>query len=562
MKKRVGFTGLVALMLLIVGALQAAAAPAAQTTTAWTAAYFANPSLLGDPAFTRDEPNVDFAWGDKSPGGDVPADDFSARWERWLLVDTAGNWTFTTIADGGVRLFVDDHLVIDAWSERAGDPSTAAHTVALNLTQSFHLVRVEYYHRTGNAEAHLLVTSAAFPDWRGEYFDNPDLVGAPVFVRNDSAIDFDFGNAGPGGGIPGTDFSVRWTSSPYFDAGAYHFTTRSDDGVRLWIDNRLLIDQWHDANPTSYSGDITLGAGNHFVKLEFYQHGGNALATLDWAPVLGSEIWHGEYFDNTGLQGEPAFARDDTDIFYNWGSMPPGSGIRQGVNWSARWTARRNTPAAGYYTVSATADDGVRVWVDNAPLIDEWHDSSPTTYAAMPYLGAGQHDWRVEFYQHTGDASLRVEITPGASMPAKDAAQRTFVVDTQSGNFIKGGGGWQSAPNDSGGAARRTKNSVFAQTDGDWARWFAPVTRAGYYQVAVYLPGSVGTTRRARYEIAHAGAYDFVDVNQSLYSKQWVVLGVFYFSATGGEYVALADVTYEPAESTVVVADAVRFGAR
>jgi hypothetical protein len=388
------------------------------------------------------------------------------------------------------------------------------------------------------------------------------LVGAPAFVRNDSAISFNFGTAGPGGGVRGTDFSVRWTGSPYFDAGTYRFTTQTDDGVRLWIDNRLLIDQWHDASPTSYSGDITLGAGNHFVKMEFYQHGGSALVTLTWASIRGSEIWHGDYFDNAGLQGAAAFSSDDVNINFSWGNAPPGSGLSQGVNWSARWTARRNTPTAGYYTVSATADDGVRVWVDNALVIDEWHDSSSTTYTAMPYLSSGQHDWRVEFYQHAGTASLRVDIQPGAIIPATDSAPRDLAVDTQSSNFLKSGSDWTSVPNDSGGVALWTKNHVFAQTDSARVRWYAPLTRAGYYQVSVYLPGSVGTTRRARYEIAHGGAYDFVTLNQSLYSKQWVPLGVFYFAAAGNEYVSLSDVTYEPTQSTVVAADAVRFAAR
>lgn len=186
---------------------RASASPAAQSTTAWTGSYYANPDLQGDPAFTREDASIDFGWGEISPGGGIPASDFSARWTRWVSISTPGEWKFTTITDGGVRLFIDDNLVIDGWSDQA----TSARTVALNLTQSFHLVKMEYAHHSGNAEAHLIITSASYPDWRGEYFDNPDLVGAPVFVRNDSAIHFDFGTAGPGGKIPGTNFSVRWT---------------------------------------------------------------------------------------------------------------------------------------------------------------------------------------------------------------------------------------------------------------------------------------------------------------------------------------------------------------
>ncbi len=556
MTKRVRFIALALLMLW----LASVAGAAAQTTSAWASAYFANPNLQGEPAFTRNDAAIDFTWGVGSPGGGIPSSNFSARWTRWILIDTPGNWTFTTIADNGVRLFVDDNLVVDAWN----DQPTTAHTVALNLTQSFHLVRMEYSHRAGNAEAHLLISSASFPDWRGEYYNNPDLVGAPVFIRNDSAINFDFGTAGPGGGIPGTNFSVRWTGSRDYDAGAYRFTTKTDDGMRLWIDNQLLIDQWHDQTPTSYFADVQLSAGYHFVKMEYYQHGSGAQAVLNFTPTDG-ETWHGEFFGNPGLQGSPALTRDDASINFDWGSAPPGAGITQGVNWSARWRAHQNTVNAGYYSVAATADDGVRVYVDNASVIDQWHDASPTTYAAMVYLTAAAHDWRVEFYQHLGTASLHFQITPGAAAPSLALpafVPAEIVVDPQNPSFIKGGDGWQGTPNGNGGTAFSAPNRSVASPSSNWARWYAPLPRAGYYAVAVYLPAAIGTTRGARYEIAHAGASDFVDVNQSLYSKQWVRLGVFYFDASGDEYVALSDVTYEPAQSTVVVADAVRFTAQ
>ena len=558
MRKRFALIGLALLPLLF--AARANASPAAQTTAAWTGAYFANPDLQGTPAFTRDDPTIDFTWGKESPDRNIPADGFSVRWERWMLIDTPGTWTFTTMADNGVRLFIDDQLVIDAWN----DQPASARTISQSLTQSFHRVRMEYYHRTGDAQAHLFTTSAGFPDWRGEYYGNPDLIGAPAFVRNDSTLNFNFGAAGPGGGVAGTNFSARWTGAPFFGGGNYRFTTKTDDGVRLWIDGWLLIDQWHDAAPTSYSGDMTLNAGLHFVKMEFYQHSGGALATLVWSPILGSEIWRGEYFDDPSLQGAAAFARDDVSLNFDWGNASPGSGIAQGTNWSARWTTRKNMPNAGYYSVTATADDGVRVWVDNALLIDEWHDASSKSYAAMAYLGAGQHDWRVEFYQHVGTASLRLELMPGAvtALPAPASASGEITVDTQSSNFFKGGSNWQSAANANGGNAFSTPNSAFAQAENNWARWYAPLTRAGNYEVSVYLPAGLGTTLNARYEIAHGNTHDFRALNQSLYAKQWVSLGIYHFSATGDEYVSLSDVTYEPSQSTRVVADAVRFTAR
>jgi len=562
-KRSVLFVGLVTLLMLasISSVASVAAAPAAQTSTAWTGFYYANRNLQGSPAMQRDDPNIDFVWGSASPGGGVPADDFSVRWIRWVFMDVPGNWTFTTTTKDGVRLFVDDVLVIDAWHDQ---PPTAR-TVTLNLTQAFHLIRMEYYKHTGVGEAHLqIISTANYPDWRGEYYNNPNLAGAPVFVRNDPAINFNFGTTGPGGGIPGTNFSVRWTRSQYLDAGRYRFTTTTDDGVRLWVDNQLLIDQWHDQMPTTWLGDITLTGGNHLVKMEYFQHGGSAMAVLTWSPIpSGAEVWHGEYFDNVGLSGAPVLFRDDNDINFNWGTAPPGPGISQGGNWSARWTSRKTTSTAGYYTVTATSDDGVRVWVDNSIVIDQWRDQQPTTFSATVYLTAAAHDWRVEYYNRTGTALLRVQITPGVVPPPPPPSGDVYV-GTNSAGFFKGGdsAGWHTAPNGYGGIAFWTENNTYNAPQYNWARWYPALPAPGYYEISVYIPANIATTRNARYWIAHAGAYDSGRVSQALYANQWVPLGVFYFGATGGEYVSLSDVTYEPFLSTTVLMDAVKFSPR
>jgi hypothetical protein len=555
---------IVLVLLLCVNVSSALAAPIAQSTTAWTGYYFANPNLQGNPALVRDDPNIDFTWGNASPASGIPADNFSVRWIRWLYLDAPGRWTFVVTADDGARLFIDEQLVIDAWQ----DQQTTTRSVTLNLTQAFHLVRMEYYDHIGNAEAHLQILSANFPDWRGEYFDNPNLSGAAIFTRNDSTINFNFGTAGPGGGIAAEKFSARWTRNVYLGAGHYRFVTRTHDGVRLWVDNQLVIDRWRDQRTTTWNGESVLADGDHFIKMEYYTNSSGGVASLTWSPVSGGmEVWHGEYFDNAGLSGSLALGRDDSAINFNWGTGSPGTGI-SGGNWSARWTMKRATTLPSYYTVTATADDGVRVWADNNLLIDEWHDQSPTPHAAMVYLNAGAHDWRVEYYNHGGSATVAVQITPGAVSPdvQTSAAPVTgdIAIDTMSSNFIKSGAddAWRTAPNGYGGTAFAVKNNAFADTQSGWVRWYAPLPRPGYYDVSVYIPANLGTTRSARYWIAHAGAYDFRALNQSLYTNQWVGLGVYFFSAMDDEYVALSDVTYEPFAATTLVVDAVRFSAR
>jgi hypothetical protein len=150
---------------------------------------------------------------------------------------------------------------------------------------------MEMYEHLGFAIARLRwARQEDVSEWKGEYFASPDLAGQPALVRNDPRIDFDWGRAAPAANLPPENFSVRWTRQLYFPMGTYRFTVDVDDGVRLWVDEQLLIDQWHDGM-TSYSGDIYLAAGQHTVRMEMYEHLGYAKARLGWMAQTTSTGW-------------------------------------------------------------------------------------------------------------------------------------------------------------------------------------------------------------------------------------------------------------------------------
>jgi hypothetical protein len=117
------------------------------------------------------------------------------------------------------------------------------------------------------------------------YFSGVDLTGASV-QRIDSTINFEWIGSPVAGqqGIGGDVFSVRWTGKvvPRYSE-TYTFTTRSDDGVRFWIDGRLLVNNWTRHAATNNSGSIALSAGRKYqIKMEFFQQWGGATAKLFW----------------------------------------------------------------------------------------------------------------------------------------------------------------------------------------------------------------------------------------------------------------------------------------
>ncbi len=121
----------------------------------------------------------------------------------------------------------------------------------------------------------------SYSQWKGEYFNNPELAGAPSVVRNDYAIAFNWGLGWPNPKIAADRFSVRWTRTVKLNEGVYRFTMNVDDGGRLFVDNVLVIDQWHTYSGQAFTVDVPLGAGNHVVRMEYYEDIGRRFRFLE-----------------------------------------------------------------------------------------------------------------------------------------------------------------------------------------------------------------------------------------------------------------------------------------
>ena len=249
--------------------------------TGWRGEYFANMTLSGSPTITRNDPTLDFNWGKGAPVG-LPVDGFSARWTRTILLE-AGVYRFRAMVDDGMRLYVDDRLVINEWQDGAQREVSGDVQVAVG----YHAVRVEYYERAGEAVARVWWEKLApsYPDWKGEYWSNRDLSGSPALVRNDQRIDFSWGTGSAAPGLPVDNWSARWSRSVTFEPGLYRFSATSDDGIRFYLDGKLIINEWHDSSGTEvYTVNLAV-SGSHQLVVEYYEHGGSAAIKFWWQRI-------------------------------------------------------------------------------------------------------------------------------------------------------------------------------------------------------------------------------------------------------------------------------------
>ena len=151
-----------------------------------------------------------------------------------------------------------------------------------------------------------------------------------------------------------------------------------------------------------------------------------ATATPTATPTAAGaqDAWLGEYFANPTLSGSPAMLRDDVEINFDWGSDSPGSKI-PADNFSARWT-RTVTLDAGRYRFTTTNDDGVRLYLDGQPIIDEWREQAAIVCSVELELSGGQHTLRMEFFEATGIARAQLAWKRIDAPSAQDAWQGEY----------------------------------------------------------------------------------------------------------------------------------------
>ncbi len=115
------------------------------------------------------------------------------------------------------------------------------------------------------------------------FFADKGLTRA-LLTRVDPTIDFNWDNQPPAPGLPAENYAVRWTG--YLvppQTGAYTLVVTADDGIRLWLDDKRLLNEWHLQEPTDYRLPVTLTAGRAVaLRVEYYQDRIQARAQVRW----------------------------------------------------------------------------------------------------------------------------------------------------------------------------------------------------------------------------------------------------------------------------------------
>ena len=134
---------------------------------------------------------------------------------------------------------------------------------------------------------------------KGEYFNGPNFE-QKVLTRTDPQVDFDWNWQTPGPGVQREYFSVRWTGKLYAPtSGKYRFSATVDDGVRVWVGGKKVIDEWRKQDDSQFVGEISLNANQLYdLRIEYYN---------DWKGSIISVFW--ELPEEKRLFGSTALPR-------------------------------------------------------------------------------------------------------------------------------------------------------------------------------------------------------------------------------------------------------------
>ncbi len=235
-----------------------------------------------------------------------------------INIQAAGNHTFYLNSDDGSRLYIDEQLAVD------NDGAHASREVkrSVSLTPGMHDIRLEYFERGGN---HTLNLSYSGPGFAKR------LVPAAVLYLGEEQEPRSISNAG---GLSYTYYEGEWEFLPDFDKlkpltegfaadfsmkerksddnyafryrgylsveqqGTYTFYTTSDDGSRLYIDQKLVVDNDGRHGSRERQGTLSLQPGMHIIEVVFFEHSGNQILEVDYTgpgfgkkPVLAEKLF-------------------------------------------------------------------------------------------------------------------------------------------------------------------------------------------------------------------------------------------------------------------------------
>ncbi len=398
----------------------------------WIGEYYSNESFQGNAVIQGGDnalkalPDLNLDWGDGSPIELLPKDHFSANYQRTYKVQNSGMYQINVIANDGVKVQVDGKLVIDSWKNSNNEKRSAL----VQLTAGSHKVKVDYYDYSQAADIHFSMTPVPTDDWLATYYNNESLSGKAINSQvishgANGSFDENNGRKAPMDDVNVNHFSAKYVSQKHLNAGDYIIRTRADDGAKVYVDGKLVLNRWSDGGYHENAVKVHLtntSAGDlHTIEVHYYDKTSVSHVYTSIEPYkISTDGWIGEYYANDDLKGDAIIQGGSnalkplSDLNLNWGKGSPLELI-PADHFSASFNKIMKVSSSGIYNISVTANDGVRVKVDGKTVIDSWKNSNNERRDGLVNLPSGNHTISVEYYDYSQVADIKFSMNKVAT---------------------------------------------------------------------------------------------------------------------------------------------------
>jgi len=383
----------------------------------WTAKFYGNENFEGSAYYQKGIESLSYNWNDDAPLNQLPKNHFSATFET--LIRSGKNYFVQSFADDRVRAYIDDTRIINKWT--GYDPSIVSAPIT-NLSNGDHKVKLHY--KEVSNEAALYADVEEFDNWVGYYYDNLNLKGIPIakttFSSNaQNGLSFDFEQGSHGDNIPKNNYSAVFNTYKVLEPGDYIFKFAADDGIRVYVDDKLVVDKWYYSKVNDpFENLVTISKNNnsdiHNIRVEYMQKSNASVLDLQIKSTndsITSSNWQGLYYKGTELKGSTVteVTRDDK-IAYNWGDGSPQKALNKDY-FSASY--KKYISGSDKYYMQTYADDGIKVNFDEKTVIDRWkYASNKLNEAVISGVGKGRHTVETQYFENYNGAYLFADIVP------------------------------------------------------------------------------------------------------------------------------------------------------
>ena len=256
-----------------------------------------------------------------------------------------------------------------------------------------------------------------------------EVFGQDLVTRLDSQVNYDWGYSTPDPLIGSDYFVAQWSGliqAPV--TGQYTLFTNSDDGVRLYFEDQLVVDDLRERGWEEKSATVQMEAGKYYrIRLQYLENNSGAGARLSWLPPGGSKQiipeanlfslnnsasagsgtgLRGIYYDNRDFTGT-TIGRTDSRVAFDWGGGTPDP-LLGSDDFSVRWEGLVEAQYTEKYSFHTIADDGVRLWVNNQLVIDDWnlHGYQIKNSGSIDLVAGQKYDIKLEYFEGGGGAGV------------------------------------------------------------------------------------------------------------------------------------------------------------